>query len=94
MTTGESFLAASAIRAIMAQRLIRRICKKCAEPYIPTDYEMKVLKLDPNEMAKTTLMKGKGCSDCSRSGFRGRCGIYEIFLIDEEVRGLKNALGG
>jgi type IV pilus assembly protein PilB len=82
------FLAASAIRAIMAQRLIRRICKKCAEPYTPTDYEMKALKLDPNELSKVTLMKGKGCPDCAKSGYRGRCGIYEIFLLDEEVRGL------
>jgi type IV pilus assembly protein PilB len=82
------FLAASAIRAIMAQRLVRRVCKKCAEPYTPTDYEMNVLKLDPNELSKTTLLKGKGCSECSKTGYRGRCGIYEIFLIDEEVRGL------
>jgi type IV pilus assembly protein PilB len=82
------FLVASAVRAIMAQRLVRRICKKCAEPYVPTDYEMKVLNLDPNELKKTTLLKGRGCADCSKTGYRGRCGIYEIFQIDEEVRGL------
>ncbi len=82
------FLVASAVRAIMAQRLVRRVCKKCAEPYTPTDYEMKVLNLDPNELKKTTLLKGRGCPDCSKTGYRGRCGIYEIFQIDEEVRGL------
>ncbi len=82
------FLVASAVRAIMAQRLVRRVCKKCAEPYTPTDYEMKVLKLDPNELKKTTLLKGRGCPDCAKTGYRGRCGIYEIFQIDEEVRGL------
>jgi len=82
------FLVASATRAIMAQRLIRRICPKCKEPYTPTDYEMKTLLLDPNEMVKTTIFKGRGCGDCGRTGYRGRCGIYEIFFIDEEVRRL------
>ena len=82
------FLVASATRAIMAQRLIRRICSKCKEPYTPTDYEMKALSLDPNEIAKTTIYKGRGCGDCSRTGYRGRTGIYELFFIDEEVRRL------
>lgn len=82
------FLVASATRAIMAQRLIRRICPKCKEPYTPTDYEMKALQLDPAEIAKTTIFKGRGCGDCGRTGYRGRCGIYELFFIDEEVRRL------
>ena len=82
------FLVASAVRAIMAQRLVRKICKKCSEPYTPTDYEMRMLKLDPTELTKVMLFKGRGCSDCSRTGYRGRCGIYEIFPIDEEVRRL------
>ncbi|MEI6083439.1 MAG: type II secretion system ATPase GspE [Verrucomicrobiota bacterium] len=82
------FLVASATRAIMAQRLIRRICPKCKEPYTPTDYEMKTLNLNPDEIAKTTIFKGRGCGDCGRTGYRGRCGIYEIFFIDEEVRRL------
>jgi general secretion pathway protein E/type IV pilus assembly protein PilB len=82
------FLVASAVRAIMAQRLVRKVCKKCAEPYTPTDYEMRVLNLDPAEMSKTTILKGRGCGDCSRTGYRGRTGIYEIFAIDEEVRRL------
>ncbi|MCG3148135.1 MAG: Type II secretion system protein E [Verrucomicrobiae bacterium] len=82
------FLVASATRAIMAQRLIRRICPKCKEPYTPTEYEMKTLQLDPNEIAKTTIYKGRGCADCGRTGYRGRCGIYELFFIDDEVRRL------
>jgi type IV pilus assembly protein PilB len=82
------FLVASSVRAIMAQRLIRRICPKCKEPYMPTDYEMKVLKLDPTEVGKVTLYKGVGCGNCGKTGYRGRQGIYEIFLIDEEVRRL------
>ena len=82
------FLVASSIRAIMAQRLIRRICAKCKVPYTPTPYEMEVLKLEPDQLAKATIFKGAGCPDCSKSGYRGRQGIYEIFLIDEEVRRL------
>ena len=82
------FLVASATRAIMAQRLIRKVCAKCKEPYTPTDYEMKTLNLDLAELAKTTIYKGRGCADCSRTGYRGRSGIYEIFFVDEEMRRL------
>ena len=82
------FLVASAVRAIMAQRLLRRVCAKCREPYTPTAYEMQMLKLSPEELQKTTLYKGRGCGDCGRTGYRGRVGIYEIFMIDEEVRNL------
>jgi len=82
------FLVASATRAIMAQRLIRRVCSKCKEPYTPTDYEMKTLNIDPAELGKTTIYKGRGCTDCSRTGYRGRTGIYEIFFVDEEMRRL------
>ena len=82
------FLVASAVRAIMAQRLVRKVCPKCKQPYTPTQFEMDVLKLSAEEIAKTTLYKGKGCNDCSRTGYRGRTGIYEIFVIDEEVRRL------
>ena len=82
------FLVASSVRAIMAQRLVRKVCPKCKEPYIPTQYEMDMLKLNAEEVQKVTLFKGRGCSDCSRTGYRGRTGIYEIFATDEEVRRL------
>jgi type IV pilus assembly protein PilB len=82
------FLVASSVRAIMAQRLVRRICSKCKEPYTPNDYEIKSLKLDPEELRKVTIYHGRGCGDCSKTGYRGRTGIYEIFMVDEEVRRL------
>jgi general secretion pathway protein E/type IV pilus assembly protein PilB len=82
------FLVASSVRAIMAQRLVRKICPKCKEPYTPNDYEIKTLKLDPEELKKVTIYHGRGCGDCSKTGYRGRTGIYEIFLVDEEVRRL------
>jgi len=80
------FLVASAVRAIMAQRLVRTLCPRCKEPYTPSKYEMDMLKLDPEEMKKTTIYKGRGCSDCAKTGYRGRKGIFEIFVIDEEMR--------
>ncbi len=82
------FLVASSVRAIMAQRLIRRICQNCKEPYVPNEYEMRTLKLNPDEIAKATIFKGKGCPECGRTGYRGRRGIYEIFILNEEVRQL------
>jgi len=82
------FLVASAVKAIMAQRLIRKVCPKCRVPYMPTDYEMEVLKLKPEEMKNATMVRGNGCNECSRTGYRGRMGIYEIFSVDDEVRRL------
>jgi len=82
------FLVASAVRAIMAQRLIRKVCVKCRTSYTPTEYEMQTLKLNPDEMKKATLVKGTGCNECSRTGYRGRMGIYEIFQVNEDVRKL------
>jgi general secretion pathway protein E/type IV pilus assembly protein PilB len=72
----------------MAQRLVRKICKKCAQPYQPTDAEMRALSLTPDQLQGATLLKGRGCNDCSNTGCRGRFGIFEIFLIDDETRKL------
>src|SRR5208283_1872376 len=82
------FLVASSTRCLMAQRLVRRICKKCVEPYQPTDAEMRALSLTPDQLQNATLRKGRGCNDCSNTGCRGRFGIFEIFLIDDETRKL------
>jgi general secretion pathway protein E/type IV pilus assembly protein PilB len=82
------FLVASSVRAIMAQRLIRKVCPNCKEPYTPTDYEKEVLKLDDQKLSGMTVYRGRGCNECSRTGYRGRQGIYEIFQLDDEVRRL------
>jgi general secretion pathway protein E/type IV pilus assembly protein PilB len=82
------FLVASAVRAIMAQRLIRKVCAKCKAPYKPSDYEMEALKLNPDEVKNATIFRGAGCGECAKTGYRGRMGIYEIFQIDDEVRRL------
>ncbi len=82
------FLVASSTRAIMAQRLVRKICKKCIAPYTPTETELRAIGLDPNNVQNATFMKGKGCSDCSKTGNRGRFGIFEIFVLNDEARKL------
>jgi type IV pilus assembly protein PilB len=82
------FLVASSTRALMAQRLVRKVCKKCAAPYQPSDGELRALALDPAKTAGAKFMRGKGCNDCNKTGYRGRFGIFEIFVIDDEARKL------
>jgi type IV pilus assembly protein PilB len=81
------FLVASSTRALIAQRLVRKICKKCTAPHMPTEAELKALNLEPNaEGAK--FAKGKGCDNCSKTGHRGRMGIFEMFVIEDTARRL------
>jgi general secretion pathway protein E/type IV pilus assembly protein PilB len=82
------FLVASSTRAIMAQRLVRRICEKCKEPYEPKEAELRLLGPAAKQLASAELFHGKGCADCQFTGYRGRLGIYEIFQIDDQVRNL------
>jgi type IV pilus assembly protein PilB len=82
------FLVASSTRGLMAQRLVRKVCKQCATPYVPTDAERRSLGIDGANAEGGTFLHGKGCSNCSNTGFRGRFGIFEIFCIDDEARKL------
>jgi type IV pilus assembly protein PilB len=82
------FLVASSTRALMAQRLVRKICKKCGGPWTPPENELKALGIDPAQAADATFRKGKGCDNCSGTGCRGRMGIFEVFVIDDESRKL------
>ena len=80
------FLVASSTRAIMAQRLVRKICDKCKEPCKPTDAELRLLGPAAEQISQATLFKGKGCPDCTYTGYRGRLGIFEMFTINDDVR--------
>jgi len=82
------FLVASSTRGLMAQRLVRKVCRQCASPCLPTEAEMRTLGLDASNLQGATFLKGKGCSNCSNTGYRGRFGIFEIFIIDDEARKL------
>ena len=81
------FLVASALRAAMAQRLVRAICEKCKEAYTPTERELKML----GTLSKTVperMYHGVGCDKCGRSGYKGRKGIFEIFKVDDTIQRL------
>jgi type IV pilus assembly protein PilB len=82
------FLVASSTRCLMAQRLVRKICKKCPAPYVPTDAEMRALGITMEEVKNANVQKGRGCSNCNNTGNRGRFGIFEIFVVDDEGRKL------
>ncbi len=82
------FLVASSTRAMMAQRLVRKICKRCIARYMPTETELAALAIDPARIENANFSKGKGCPDCGGSGSRGRMGIFEVFVIDDEARKL------
>jgi general secretion pathway protein E/type IV pilus assembly protein PilB len=82
------FLVASSVRALMAQRLVRKVCKRCAAPATLSDTEMHALNLQPAQLAGANCMQGKGCSDCNKTAYRGRFGIFEIFVLDDQARKL------
>ena len=79
------FLVATALRAVMAQRLLRRICPNCKAPYTPIATEIRMLGLSPEYLENHQFYKGKGCDRCGRTGYKGRIGIYEIFQITEDI---------
>ena len=86
----QPFLVSSAVRAIMAQRLVRRLCQTCKQPYEMLESEMHALGIDWSQMSEATVMKGAGCDNCKHLGYKGRLGIFEIFLIDDEARHMIN----
>jgi len=82
------FLVASALRAAMAQRLVRAICEKCRAEYVPTERELKMLGALSKNTTTSTMFKGKGCPHCGQGGYKGRKGIFEIFQIDDSIQRL------
>ena len=84
------FLIASSVRAILAQRLVRKLCPNCKMPASLNEAEMRSFNLDAGQVAESNIMGPKGCEMCRNLGYRGRIGIFEIFKIDDEVRHLIN----
>lgn len=80
------FLVASSLRAVMAQRLVRSICENCKEEYQPGDDELRLLGPAAEQMAAATLYRGHGCGSCSLTGYSGRKGLFEVFLVTDEIR--------
>ncbi len=84
----ESFLITATVEAIVAQRLVRRICNNCKEEYTPSTEELLELKLHPEDVQGRTFFRGKGCSTCNNSGYRGRLALFEIMEFDDTLREL------
>ena len=84
----EPFLIASSLEGVIAQRLVRKICEHCKEPYEPTREELRELGLPESE--NFVFYRGRGCEHCLGTGYRGRTGIFEVLELDEELKKLIN----
>ncbi|MFL3666183.1 MAG: GspE/PulE family protein [Verrucomicrobiota bacterium] len=80
------FLIASATRCLMAQRLVRKICQKCEAPATPDNSDLLALGLDPGQIKDPNFKAGKGCDKCNGTGHKGRFGLFEVFVVDDESR--------
>ena len=79
------FLVATAVRAVMAQRLLRRVCPNCKKIHKPTAQEIDMLQLTDEYLANHEFYEGEGCEVCHNTGYKGRIGIYEIFIVSEDL---------
>ncbi len=86
----EPFLITATVEAILAQRLVRRICPECREPTIPSTETLAELELTPEDVAGKTFYRGRGCAACNNTGYKGRTGIFEFMLINDQIRDLIN----
>ena len=84
----EPFLIASAIEAILAQRLLRCICPKCKHEYTPAEECLREAGVSEKERKEKKFYKGRGCEHCNYSGYKGRSGIFELLILDEDIRSL------
>ena len=82
----EPFLVASSLALVLAQRLVRRPCPSCAAPDEPDAETMSALGLDPADEHGVHFVRGAGCADCGRTGYRGRVGVFEQLRVTPEVR--------
>jgi type IV pilus assembly protein PilB len=84
----EPFLLTATLEAVVAQRLLRKICENCKEEYEPTESALFQLGLTPEDIAGRTLYYGTGCDYCNMTGYRGRTAIFEMMVLDDELREL------
>ncbi|AKC82631.1 type II secretion system protein E [Verrucomicrobia bacterium IMCC26134] len=80
------FLVSTSLRAVMAQRLTRKICPRCKQAYVPDPRELRSLNITAQQATNATFMKGGGCDNCHNTGYRGRAGIFEIFVTNDELQ--------
>ncbi len=80
------FLVSASLRAVLAQRLVRKSCKNCKESYVPEPKVLQALGINEIEAAGMTFLRGKGCPKCNGVGYKGRMGIFEMFVVNEELQ--------
>ncbi len=80
------FLVSASLRGVLAQRLVRRICPDCSASYTPTEKELISIGMTISDLTETNFRKGKGCVKCHDTGYRGRRGVFELFLVNEEIQ--------
>ncbi len=80
------FLVAASVQAVLAQRLVRVVCKQCRQPYEASATELRSIGVDPGSMGDAKLYRADGCDACEHSGYRGRLGIYELLQMDTTLR--------
>ena len=86
----EPFMISASLEAVLAQRLLRRICPKCRTPYEPNEAVLSQLGLSPHDIGDKNFFYGKGCEACNHTGYKGRKGIYELLHISDPIRELIN----
>ena len=84
----EPFLISASLEGVLAQRLLRRVCKTCRTAYEPDKDVINMLDVDALEIANKKFYYGKGCADCNRSGYKGRQGLFELMTINDQLRSL------
>lgn len=82
----QPFLVASSVLAVLAQRLVRKVCPKCKVRHEPPEHILRGIGLRPEIARKANFVRGKGCSNCNKKGYRGRMGIYELMIMSNQVR--------
>ena len=86
----EPFLISSTLLSVLAQRLVRTVCKKCRTPFEPTENQLSLLNLSPHDIGDKVFYYGRGCANCNDTGYKGRKGIFELLVISEPIRALIN----
>ena len=86
----EPFLISSTLMAVLAQRLVRTICKQCRTPFEPTESQLALLNLSPHDMGEKVFYYGRGCANCNDTGYKGRHGIFELLIVNDALRALIN----
>jgi type IV pilus assembly protein PilB len=86
----EPFLVSSTLMGVLAQRLVRTVCKKCRTSFEPTEHQLSLLNLSPHDLGDKSFFYGRGCAVCNDTGYKGRKGIFELLPVSDQIRVMIN----